>query len=139
MPSTDVFAPSWSSGLGRSAIGVDRVGDSLRDCGPRRSAKPAAGLILLLLNGPPRPARRLVQNRAACRSLRAGMRRWTGADMTVLIPESVAAWLVDRSSPAVMGNTMPPRNPNDDEDDEGEDGPERDDDLEPAEIREPDE
>jgi hypothetical protein len=59
--------------------------------------------------------------------------------MTVLIPESVAAWLVDRSSPAVMGNTMPPRNPNDDEDDEGEDGPERDDDLEPAEIREPDE
>ena len=40
-----------------------------------------------------------------------------------------------------MGNTMPPRDPNDDDDDaEDEDGDaEPDDDLEPAVVREPDE
>jgi hypothetical protein len=42
---------------------------------------------------------------------------------------------------AVMGNAMPPRDPNDDEDeDDDEDGDaESDDELDPAVIREPDE
>ena len=39
-----------------------------------------------------------------------------------------------------MGNTMPPRDPNDDDDAEDEDGDaEPDDDVEPAVVREPDE
>jgi hypothetical protein len=40
----------------------------------------------------------------------------------------------------LIGNTMPPRDPNDDDDAEDEDGDaEPDDDLEPAVVREPDE
>lgn len=40
----------------------------------------------------------------------------------------------------IMGNTMPPRDPNDDDDAEDEDGDaESDDDFEPAVVREPDE
>jgi hypothetical protein len=50
-----------------------------------------------------------------------------------------STWWVDQSILAVMDNTVPPRNPNDDDDDEEEDDGEPDDDLEPAEIREPDE
>ena len=40
-----------------------------------------------------------------------------------------------------MGNTMPPRDPNDDDEDyaEDEDDAEPDDDLDPAVVREPDE
>jgi hypothetical protein len=60
--------------------------------------------------------------------------------MTVRIPDSVSTWLVDRSRVAVMGNTLPPRDPNDDDDENDEDEDAKpDDDLEPAVIREPDE
>jgi hypothetical protein len=55
--------------------------------------------------------------------------------MTARISENVYSWLVDRSI-----DTMPPRDPNDDDDDpKDEDGDaESDDDREPAVIREPD-
>ena len=60
--------------------------------------------------------------------------------MTHRIPENVSIWLVDWSVVTVMGNTMPPRDPNDDDDDaEDEDDAEPDDDLDPAVVREPDE
>jgi hypothetical protein len=56
--------------------------------------------------------------------------------MTAPVPESVSTWLIDWSILAVMGNAMPPRDPNDDD----EDGDaESDDDFEPAVVREPDE
>ena len=57
--------------------------------------------------------------------------------MTPRIPESVPTWLVDWS---LVGNMMPPRDPNDDDDDdEDEDDDAEPDDPEPAVIREPDE
>jgi len=57
--------------------------------------------------------------------------------MTARIPENVSIWLVDWG---LVANTMPPRDPNDDEDAEDEDGDaEPDDDVEPAVVREPDE
>jgi hypothetical protein len=60
--------------------------------------------------------------------------------MTARIPENVFTWLVDWSVVTIMGNTMPPRDPNDDDDADDEDGDaEPDDDLEPAVVREPDE
>jgi hypothetical protein len=60
--------------------------------------------------------------------------------MTHRILENVSVWLVDWSVVTVMGNTMPPRDPNDDDDDaEDEDDAEPDDDLDPAVVREPDE
>ena len=60
--------------------------------------------------------------------------------MTARIPESVSTWLADWSILAVISNTMPPRDPNDDDDDDDEDDDaEPDDDLEPAVVREPDE
>ncbi len=63
--------------------------------------------------------------------------------MTAPIPENVSTWLVDWSVVTIMGNTMPPRDLNDDDDDddaEDEDGDaEPDNDLEPAVVREPDE
>jgi hypothetical protein len=59
--------------------------------------------------------------------------------MTQRIPEnfSAAEWRLV----TIMGNTMPPRDPNDDDDaeDEDEDGDAEPDDLEPAVVREPDE
>jgi hypothetical protein len=56
------------------------------------------------------------------------------------IPENVSTWLVDRSIVTIMGNTMPPRDPDDDDGDDAEDGEaEPDEDLEPAVVREPDE
>jgi hypothetical protein len=56
--------------------------------------------------------------------------------MTPRIPENVSIW----SFAAITGNTLPPRDPNDDDDDvEDEDGDAESDDLEPAVIREPDE
>ena len=58
--------------------------------------------------------------------------------MTVRIAENVSTWLVYWSVAAIMGNTMPPRDPNDGDDDDDEDD-ERDGDREPAVIREPDE
>jgi hypothetical protein len=56
--------------------------------------------------------------------------------MTARIPENASTWLVDWGP---MGDTVPPRDPDDDdaEDEDGEAEP--DDDLEPAVVREPDE
>ena len=55
------------------------------------------------------------------------------------------SWLVDWSLVTIMGNTMPPRDPEDDDDDEGQDEEREDEDEEdedqhdePAVIREPD-
>jgi hypothetical protein len=61
--------------------------------------------------------------------------------MTPRIPENVSSWLVDWSFALIMGNMMPPRDPNDDDDaeDEDEDGDAEPDDLEPPVVREPDE
>jgi hypothetical protein len=60
--------------------------------------------------------------------------------MTHRIPENVSVWLVDRGVVTIMANTMPPRDPSDDDDDaEDEDDAEPDDDLDPAVVREPDE
>jgi hypothetical protein len=60
--------------------------------------------------------------------------------MTHRIPENVSIWLVDWSVVTIMDNTMPPRDPNDDDDDaEEEDDAEPDDGLDPAVVREPDE
>jgi hypothetical protein len=58
--------------------------------------------------------------------------------MSARIPESISALLVEL---AVIGNAMPPRDPNDDDDeDEDEDGDaESDDEPDPVVIREPDE
>ncbi len=59
--------------------------------------------------------------------------------MTARIPENVSTWLVDWSI-VTMGNTMPPRDPDDDDDAEDNDGDaEPHEDLEPAVVREPDE
>jgi len=55
------------------------------------------------------------------------------ADMTPRIPENVFTLL------SLVGNAVPPRDPNDADDDEEEDDDEADDDREPAVIREPDE
>jgi hypothetical protein len=57
-----------------------------------------------------------------------------GADMTPRIPENVSTWLVDWSLVTIMANTMPPRDPNDDEDEDKEDEDRQED---PAVIREP--
>jgi hypothetical protein len=56
-----------------------------------------------------------------------------GADMTQRIPENFST--VDWSTN--MGNTIPPRDPNDDEDEDSDTEP--DDEREPAVVREPDE
>ena len=62
------------------------------------------------------------------------------ADMSPRIPENASSSLVDWSFVTDMGSTMPPRDPNDDDDAEDEDGDaEPDDDIEPAVVREPDE
>jgi hypothetical protein len=59
--------------------------------------------------------------------------------VTARIPENVSTWLVDWSIVTIIGNAMPPRDP-DDDDAEDEDGDaEPDEDLEPAVVREPDE
>ena len=59
--------------------------------------------------------------------------------MTARIPENVSTLLVDWSILTIIGNTMPPRDPKDDDDDEDEDDAEPDDELDPAVVREPDE
>ena len=63
-------------------------------------------------------------------------------DMTQRLTEN---WLVDWGLATIMGYTMPPRDPNDDDDDEGQDEEHEDEDEEdedehdePAVIREPD-
>ena len=56
--------------------------------------------------------------------------------MTLRSPDSVFTWL------RLVGNTMPPRDPNnadDDEEEEEDEDDEEDEDREPAVIREPDE
>lgn len=61
--------------------------------------------------------------------------------MTPCIPENFSTWLVAWG--LVTGNTMPPRDPNDDGDDGEDEGEDEDDgaepDDEPATIRDPDE
>jgi hypothetical protein len=59
--------------------------------------------------------------------------------MTARIPEYVSTWSVDWGILTIMGNTMPPRDPKDDDDEEDEDDAEPDDELDPAVVREPDE
>ena len=56
--------------------------------------------------------------------------------MTPRIPENVPTWLVDW---CLMGSTMPPRDPDDDDAEDEDDDAEPDDDLEPPVVREPDE
>jgi hypothetical protein len=57
--------------------------------------------------------------------------------MTARIPENVSTLLAYWSIVTIMGNKMPPRDPNDD--DEDEDGDAEPDEDEPAVVREPDE
>ena len=57
--------------------------------------------------------------------------------MTPHIPEEFFPRLIDRSPFVIMGNTMPPRDPNEDEDEGEEDEEDRGD--EPPVVREPDE
>jgi hypothetical protein len=61
--------------------------------------------------------------------------------MIARIPENVSTWLFDWSIVTIVGNTTPPRDPNDDDDDpeDEDDDAESDDDFEPAVVREPDE
>ena len=49
--------------------------------------------------------------------------------------ESVPTWSVDWGHLVIIGNKMPPRDPNDDDDEEEED--DEDEDLEPPVVREP--
>ena len=59
--------------------------------------------------------------------------RWE-ADMTPRFPINASTtWL------SLVGNAVPPRDPNDDDDDEDEEDEDEDEDREPAVIREPDE
>ena len=61
--------------------------------------------------------------------------------MTPHIPEEFFNRLIDRSPFVIMGNTMPPRDPNEDEGDEGDEEEEDEEDRrdEPPVVREPDE
>ena len=58
--------------------------------------------------------------------------------MTPHIPEEFSTRLIDWSSFVIMGNTLPPRDPDGDEEDEDDEGDEDRAD-EPAVVREPDE
>jgi hypothetical protein len=57
--------------------------------------------------------------------------------MTARTPDTLSPCLADRNI-LVMGNPMPPRDPNDDDDEDEDEDAEADED-EPAVIREPDE
>ena len=60
--------------------------------------------------------------------------------MTPHIPEKIFSRLIDRRPFVIMGNSMPPRDPNEDEEDDGEeDEDEEDRGDEPPVVREPDE
>ena len=61
--------------------------------------------------------------------------------MTPHIPEEFSTRLVDWSPVVIMGNTMPPRDPNEDEEDEDEEEDDEKEDRadEPPVVREPDE
>jgi hypothetical protein len=54
--------------------------------------------------------------------------------MTPHVPDEFSTRLIDKSPFAIMSNTMPPRDPNEDEEDEEEEEEE-----EPPVVREPDE
>ena len=56
--------------------------------------------------------------------------------MTPHIPEEFSTWLIDRSPFVIMGNPMPPRDPDEDEEDEDEEEENGAD--EPPVVREPD-
>ena len=59
--------------------------------------------------------------------------------MTPHIPEEFSTRLIDWRPFVIMGNTMPPRDPEDDEKDEDEDEEQEERDDEPPVVREPDE
>jgi hypothetical protein len=61
--------------------------------------------------------------------------------MTPRIPEEFSTRLIDWSPSVIMGNTMPPRDPNEDEEDEDEEEDDEKEDRadEPPVVREPDE
>jgi hypothetical protein len=59
--------------------------------------------------------------------------------MTPHIPEEFSTKLIDWSSLVIMGNTMPPRDPDVDEEDEDEEDEEENRAGEPSVVREPDE
>ena len=62
--------------------------------------------------------------------------------MTPHIPEDLSTRLIDGRPFVIMGNKMPPRDPNEDEEEEDEDEDEEDDEDrgdEPPVVREPDE
>jgi hypothetical protein len=62
--------------------------------------------------------------------------------MTPHIPEDLSTRLIDGRPFVIMGNTMPPRDPNEDEEEEDEDEEDEDDEDrgdEPPVVREPDE
>ena len=60
--------------------------------------------------------------------------------MTPRLPDNVLSWSVGGRFVIVMGSTMPPRTPNDDDDaEEEEDDDAEPEELDPAIIREPDE
>jgi hypothetical protein len=59
--------------------------------------------------------------------------------MTPHIPEEFSNRSIDWSPFVIMGNMMPPRDPNEDEEDEDEDEEEEDGADEPPVVREPDE
>jgi hypothetical protein len=52
-------------------------------------------------------------------------------------PESISAWLVNWSLLTIIGDVLPPREPNDDDDEEEEDEEDEDEEEEPPVIREP--
>jgi hypothetical protein len=52
-------------------------------------------------------------------------------------PESISAWLVNWSLLTIIGDVLPPREPNDDDDEEEEDEEGGDEEKEPPVIREP--
>jgi hypothetical protein len=69
-----------------------------------------------------------------------GLSRAGGGDMTLHIPEDSPGWWLDWSFITLMGDVVPPRDPNDDDDeDDEEDDEEQRDDPEPPVVREPDE
>ena len=58
-------------------------------------------------------------------------------NMTSHIPEESSARVIDRSPVVIKGNTLPPRDPDEDEEDEDQEEEDRAD--EPPVVREPDE
>ncbi len=59
--------------------------------------------------------------------------------MTTHIPEQFSTRLIDWTPFVIMGNPIPPRDPDEDEEDEDEDEDEEDRADEPPVVREPDE